>query len=155
MSPPPITEDLLDLKLLPAWVNEPVRPNDYANFEGEDPRFAEHDGRRPPQRRRERDRRGPPSREPRGPQSHEQRSRRPPSDRRGPARRDEKQRPRDDGRNRPPPARPIAVAVRFIPHLPALNRVIAQIKSGSVAYSVFALARLFVEKPQRYDVQLT
>ena len=31
----------------------------------------------------------------------------------------------------------------------------AQIKSGSVAYSVFALARLFLEKPERYDVQLT
>jgi len=45
--------------------------------------------------------------------------------------------------------------VRFIPHLPALNSVIAQIKSGSLAYSVFALARLFLEKPERYDVQLT
>lgn len=33
--------------------------------------------------------------------------------------------------------------------------MIAQIKSGSVAYSVFALARLFLEKPERYDVQLT
>jgi hypothetical protein len=45
--------------------------------------------------------------------------------------------------------------VRFIPHAPAFNSVIAQIKSGSVAYSVFALARLFLEKPERYDVQLT
>ena len=154
MSSPPITEDLLDLKLLPAWVNEPVRPNDYANFEGEDSRFEEHGGRRPPQRRRERDRRGPPSRESRGPQSREQRSRRPKSDRAGADRRGENHRGRDDRRERPP-VRPLAVSVRFIPHLPALNSVIAQIKSGSVAYSVFALARLFLEKPERYDVQLT
>lgn len=53
------------------------------------------------------------------------------------------------------PVQPIAVTVRFIPHAPAFNSVIAQIKSGSVAYSVFALARLFLEKPERYDVQLT
>jgi hypothetical protein len=154
MSSPTTTEDLLDLKLLPAWVNEPVRPNDYANFEGEDPRFDDRGGRRAPQRSRERDRRAPPSREPRGPQSREQRSRRPRLDRPGAARPDKNHRGRDDRRERPP-VQPIAVTVRFIPHLPALNSVIAQIKSGAVAYSVFALARLFLEKPERYDVQLT
>ncbi|MEY2480683.1 MAG: hypothetical protein QOI04_1610 [Verrucomicrobiota bacterium] len=36
-----------------------------------------------------------------------------------------------------------------------MENVIAQIKSGAVAYSVFALARLFLEKPERYVVQLT
>jgi hypothetical protein len=154
MSSPTTTEDLLDLKLLPAWVNEPARPNDYANFEGEDPRSDERGGWRPPQRSRERDRRAPQSREPRGPQSREQRSRRPRSDRPGAARPDENHRGRDDRRERPP-VQPIAVTVRFIPHAPAFNSVIAQIKSGSVAYSVFALARLFLEKPERYDVQLT
>jgi hypothetical protein len=154
MSSPTPTEDLLDLRLLPAWVNEPVRPNDYANFEGEDPRFDEHGSRRPRPRGRERDRRGPPSREPRGPQTRDQRSRRPSSDRPVGARRDESQRRPTDRRKRPP-VQPIAVTVHFIPHLPALNSVVAQIKSGSVAYSVFALARLFLEKPERYDVQLT
>ncbi|HEX7517352.1 MAG TPA: hypothetical protein VF345_08715 [Chthoniobacterales bacterium] len=154
MSSPTTTEDLLDLKLLPAWVNEPASPNDYANFEGEDPGSDERGGRRPPQRSRERGRRAPPSREPRGPQSREQRSRRPRPDRPGAARPEENHRGRDDRRERPP-VQPIAVTVRFIPHLPAFNSVIAQIKSGSVAYSVFALARLFLEKPERYDVQLT
>ena len=48
-----------------------------------------------------------------------------------------------------------AVAVRFLPHAGAFESVIAQMKSGSVAYSVFALARLFLEKPERYDVRLT
>ena len=46
------------------------------------------------------------------------------------------------------------MTVRFLPHLPALENVIAQIKSGSLAYSLFALARLFLEKPERYDVRL-
>jgi hypothetical protein len=45
--------------------------------------------------------------------------------------------------------------VRFIPHPPAFESVIAQIKGGPVAYSVFALARLFLDKPERYDVRLT
>ncbi|MGI8821397.1 MAG: hypothetical protein ACR2ID_11110 [Chthoniobacterales bacterium] len=33
--------------------------------------------------------------------------------------------------------------------------MIAQIKSATVTYSVFALARLFLDKPERYDVRLT
>ena len=50
---------------------------------------------------------------------------------------------------------PLAVTVRFLPHQRAFENVIAQIKTGSVAYSVFALARLFLEKPERYDVRVT
>jgi hypothetical protein len=163
MSSPTPTEDLLDLRLLPAWVNEPARPNDYANFEGEDERSYDRGGQRPGRGGGDRERRGPRSRDPRGPQSREsrgpqsrdQRPRGPRPDRRGPGRPEEAQRGRDERRERPAPAPPIAVTVRFIPHAPAFNSVIAQIKSGSVAYSVFALARLFLEKPERYDVQLT
>jgi len=163
MSSPTPTEDLLDLKLLPAWVNEPARPNEYSHYEGEDERSFERGGQRPNrgggdrERRapRSRDPRGPQSRESRGPQSRDQRSRGPRPDRRGPGRPEENRRERDDRRERPAPVPPIAVTVRFIPHEPAFNSVIAQIKSGSVAYSVFALARLFLEKPQRYDVVLT
>src|SRR5438477_9654227 len=50
---------------------------------------------------------------------------------------------------------PAEITVRFLPHSPAFESVVAQIKSASVAYSVFALARLFLEKPERYDVRLT
>lgn len=46
------------------------------------------------------------------------------------------------------------VGVRFLPHAGAFEGVIAQMKSGSVAYSVFALARLFLDKPERYKVRL-
>src|SRR5207248_4385479 len=47
------------------------------------------------------------------------------------------------------------IAVKFLPRLSAFENVVAQIKSGSVAYSLFALARLFLEKATRHDVQLT
>jgi hypothetical protein len=169
MSSPTTPEDLLDLKLLPAWVNEPVRPNEYSHYEGEDERSFERGGQRPnrggdrerrgPRSRdargpQSRDARGPQARDARGPQSREQRSRGPRPDRPGGARPDGDRRERDERRERPA-VQPIAVTVRFIPHAPAFNSVIAQIKSGSVAYSVFALARLFLEKPERYDVQLT
>ncbi len=150
MASPAPTEDLLDLRMLPAWANEPTRPNEYADFAGDDTdptRQRSDRPRRPPRDRQ--DRRRPPDR----------------SDR-------SKERPNRDNRSRPPrdprhdrgPQRaprpemapePLAVGVRFLPHQRAFENVIAQIKSSSVAYSVFALARLFLEKPERYDVRLT
>ena len=45
--------DLIDLKLLPAWVKEPAEPRSYEHYtgeEGERPR----DGRRPPRDKRDR-----------------------------------------------------------------------------------------------------
>jgi hypothetical protein len=134
-SPPP--PDLLDLKLLPAWVKEPPRPNAYADFAGEEER---------PERRQDRQGRPPP----RGPRSGGPRSR-------GPKDRHERK-PRGVPQRRDhrpaPVAAPPAVSVRFLPYPPALENVVAQIKSGSVAYSIFALARLFLEKPERYNVRL-
>src|SRR5207244_6053284 len=60
-------------------------------------------------------------------------------------------------RDRPPPVeRPLPpIAVKFLPRVSAFENVVAQIKSGSVGYSLFALARLFLEKATRHDVQLT
>ena len=45
--------------------------------------------------------------------------------------------------------------MKFLPRTSAFENVVAQIKSGSVAYSLFALARLFLEKATRHDVHLT
>jgi hypothetical protein len=45
--------------------------------------------------------------------------------------------------------------VKFLPRTAAFENVVAQIKSSSVAYSLFALARLFLEKATRHDVKLT
>jgi hypothetical protein len=146
MPAPAPSEDLLDLRMLPSWANEPSRPNEYANFEGDDSDPARQRPDRP--RRQERDR----------------------QERRGPGR--SKERPNRDSRSRPPggprrdrpPQRaprpeiapePLAVAVRFLPHQRSFDSVVAQIKSSSVAYSVFALARLFLEKPERYEVRVT
>src|SRR5205085_9235576 len=144
MPSPTPTEDPLDLRMLPAWANEPARPNDYANFEGED---AERGGRRhdrPRNRGRERERRGPrkPERQKQSP-DRDGRSRRAPDARR-------EREPRPEIR-----VEPLAVTIRFLPHQKAFDNVIAQIKSAPIAYSVFALARLFLEKPERYDVRLT
>src|SRR6476469_1431647 len=148
-SPP--NEDLLDLRMLPAWANEPARPTDYADFEGEeaDPTGRRHD-RSPRNRDRDRERRGPrkpDGRKDRPDRNRDRRSPRPPDPRRdhGPQR----------DRREETPVEPLAVSVRFLPHQKAFENVIAQIKSAPIAYSVFALARLFLEKPERYDVRLT
>ena len=45
--------------------------------------------------------------------------------------------------------------MKFTPRATAFESVVEQIKSGTVAYSLFALARLFLEKAPRHDVKLT
>lgn len=152
MASPAPTDDLLDLRMLPSWANEPARPNEYADFQGDDtdPTRQRPDRPRRPQRdRQDRDRRRP------------DRSDRSSKDR--PNRDNRSRPPRDPRRDRDPQRaprpemapEPLAVGVRFLPHQRAFENVIAQIKATSVAYSVFALARLFLEKPERYDVRLT
>src|SRR3954452_17211275 len=59
MAPPTTTEDLLDLKMLPAWANEPAGTHDYADFEGEDADTGQRRPDRPRHREGDRDRRGP------------------------------------------------------------------------------------------------
>jgi hypothetical protein len=134
--------DLLDLQLLPAWVKEPPETRSYAHSAGHDEQAA----RRPerpmrlgrghqqhrPNRRRDRPR---PGRDRRQPRNHEARH--------------------DKDRQRPPEAIAERVTVRFLPHPRVLQNVVEQIKSNTVAYSIFSLARLFLEKPERYDVCLS
>src|SRR5438552_15950952 len=81
MPSPHLTEDLLDLTRLPAWVTDPPRSHYYERF-GDD--RADFDrpgaGRRPPRRGPDRDRHDRPPHEGRGRQAREQtkeRSRRP------------------------------------------------------------------------------
>src|SRR6184192_357684 len=124
--------DLLDLKLLPAWVKEPAEERIYEYAGGEE------EGRRSrPSNRSRRDRAS------RSRESKNGRDRRARGQNRG---------------DRRKVFRAIAlpdITVRFLPHSPAFDNVVAQIKSASVAYSIFTLARLFLEKPERYDVWLT
>ena len=132
--------DLLDLKLLPAWVNE---QKNYAHYQGDEGGSVERASIHP---RRGKDR---PSRKAKPPRAFKKRGE---GDRRLPARRVQDR----HGKDRHKPFDVASqVAIHFLPRGPALENVAAQIKSGSVAYSLFALARLFLEKPERYGVRLT
>src|SRR4051795_5639498 len=159
MSAPPVEPvDLLDLKFLPAWVKEPGPTKHYDHYTGEDA----------PTEMRSRDRGARHkdgafrAREPRG-QTRHPRSK--PDDRhRGRMRKTEGTTRRDSGRgtNRrisdrvaPPASKPFEGTIRFLPRQNVFENVVAQIKSGSVAYSLFVLARLFLEKAGRYEVCLT
>jgi hypothetical protein len=167
--------DLFDLKLLPAWVKEPVEPRSYEHYTGEE-REGPRDGRRPPRDKRDRKFKGPAFKAQRpfkAPDAYEPRkvgrdseSVREPgrSPRRSPSRAEAgpARRPMDHGQDRharerrSPVARmPLEITTRFLPYSRVFENVAAQIKSGSVAYSVFALARLFLEKLERYEVRLT
>lgn len=167
MSPSPVeTVDLLDLKLLPAWVKEPAQLKSYADYTEEENKGAQkkwHGAQRGKARRRT-----PINREP---ASKSEKSRaavqhltpkreRPHRDGLRPRRGARDVRPRETKnrrrQNRPPQATPTpSVTVRFLPYSPVFKNVVAQIKSGSVAYSLFALARLFLEKPVGYEVHVT
>jgi hypothetical protein len=140
MSAPDAPADLLDLKLLPAWVKEPPGGNDYSTFEGEELETMDR-GERRSRRPSDRKRGAPKSRD-------RDRAERP-------GRRDQAPRGREPRREPPPPIARPNVAITFLPHAPSLANVIAQIKAGSVAYSVYALARMFLEKPERYHVKLS
>src|SRR5437773_4459574 len=147
--------------MLPAWVNEPA-PKRYAGHEGEDQRERRSRDRRP------RDKRGPDRKRP-GPgvdgptQKGKMRGQPLRQDRRSPRAQDRhrKDRPgfvdrQSSGSAARTSDRPLPpIAVKFLPRVSAFENVVAQIKSGSVAYSLFALARLFLEKATRHDVQLT
>src|SRR6266699_1990372 len=129
--------DLLDLKLLPAWVKEPAKERIYEHASGEE------DDRRSRAPNRSRRDRAPRSRESKmSRESQNGRNRR------------ARGRNHGDRRKVFRAIAPAEITVRFLPHSSAFESVVAQIKSASVAYSIFALARLFWEKPERYDVQL-
>jgi hypothetical protein len=151
--------DLIDLKLLPAWVKEPAEPRSYEHYTGEEGEGPRDGGGRPRDKRRGgRKRRTSNFEQPtsmadktrpgRLGKKMGRRERRP---------RESKDRPARSGQDRhiPVARMPLEITTRFLPCSRVLENVAAQIKSGSVAYSVFALARLFLEKPERYEVRLT
>src|SRR6266513_3658895 len=152
-SPTVETVDLLDLKLLPAWVKEAAEPRSYAGTEGN-----HHRERR---ERPARHGRGTPTRSgKRSVLDVQRRTTKPSKHEVGRGRRARRGRDRKDDRpsgdkHAPITRIPLQFAIRFLPYSPAFENVVAQIKSGSVAYSLFALARLFLEKPVGYEVRLT
>jgi hypothetical protein len=149
--------DLLDLKLLPAWVKEPGARNHYDHYTGEEAsvesRGSDRRGRPKERKFRSRERREDTRRRTSKPQRRDHR-RTPPK---GGARRRDSERPSGHSADRAvhAPPKPFEGTIRFAPRQSVFENVVAQIKSGSVAYSLFVLARLFLEKPGRYEVRLT
>src|SRR5438874_11702103 len=139
--------DLIDLKFLPAWVKEDWSATRHAGFEEEEqeawPRSGGDRPTRPPRHRR-------------GDEKNRRRSDRGERAERQPLDRKDRKRSRDFPARREAPAPPVLpqLDVHFLPQAAAFENVAAQIKSGTVAYSVYALARLFLQKPERYHVRV-
>ena len=138
--------DLIDLKFLPAWVKEDWSATRHIGFEGEEePVHRSPEGPRPPRHRRDDDKNR--RRRDRGERGERERK---------PLDRKDRRRSRDFPARREAPA-PVVLPqldVHFLPQAAAFENVAAQIKTGTVAYSVYALARLFLQKPERYHVRV-
>jgi hypothetical protein len=155
--------DLLDLKLLPAWVKEPAPARNYEHYAGEEERRETRGRQRPRRDKRERrtsDIQSTDGRIRRGePLTPKADKKQPGGLRKKTGRREHRSheaRDRHSQDRHAPITRPLPeITIRFLPYSLAFDNVVTQIKSGSVAYSVFALARLFLEKPERYEVRLT
>lgn len=149
--------DLLDLKLLPAWVKESPGTHHYEHYKATEAptelRSRDRGDRHKDRTFRSRERRGQ-TQKPRSQPDRGHRGRMP---KKGGARRRDSDGTRDhrssDRAGRAAP-KPFDGTIRFLPRPNVLENVVAQIKSGSVAYSLFVLARLFLEKPGRYEVRL-
>src|SRR5215469_14863166 len=151
MSTLPDNELDLEKLFLPAWAQEPASAKHYATYEGEEEKTDRRDRRGPRPPRRE----GPPGERGRGP--------RPQGDRRGPPRRDgDRGRPpgkgrRDFDRGQPrerreaPPPLP-EVNVALTPDERGVESLARQIKATARAYPLFDIARLILQKPERYSV---
>src|SRR6267154_1692431 len=159
MSAPPVEPvDLLDLKFLPAWVKEPRATNHYDQYTAEgaptELRSRGRGGIHKDRAFRSGERRGQ-TRHPGSKPDRRHRGRTPKAE-------DPRRRDSDRGKNRPSSdhvaraaSKPFEGTIHFLPRQNVFESVVAQIKSGSVAYSLFVLARLFLEKPGRYEVRLT
>ncbi|MGC2354086.1 MAG: hypothetical protein WA496_11865, partial [Candidatus Udaeobacter sp.] len=151
--------DLLDLKLLPAWVKEPGGARNYEHYTGEEESGVPKKGQGRLQHRKTKRRTSNSDKSQAGIQRPTSKADRP--HREGLRRKRGGSDRRSNGdKNRPAPNRhvPITqtppVTIRFLPYSLAFENVAVQIKSGSVAYSLFALARFFLEKPVGYEVCL-
>jgi hypothetical protein len=140
--------DLISLKFLPAWVKEDWSVARHAGFEGE-----EEQAHWP---REGTDRRPHPPRHVRGEEKNRRQRDRGERDDRKPLERKDRKRSRDfQARRQEPTPPPLPqLEVHFLPQAAAFENVAAQIKTGTAAYSVYALARLFLQKPERYHVRI-
>lgn len=154
----------LDLRLTPDWLKESEPANRYADYEGDARQDRHQRDRR--DRRDERPKRPIP---PNGRNRREQSDRKPPGTNRpiqGPIQRTaESSGPKPSGSDRPrfqrreeqaprPEAEPAPVQIDFLPEERAFSKIIQQIKQGHVAYPLFGLARMFLERPERHRIRV-
>ena len=167
----------LDLRLTPDWLKEPETGNRYADYEGDDHSDSHNRGRRDrprrsgqPTDRLRQDR--PDRRTGANAKPAEATSRaagypgsatpagRNPSSRRGPASGPGGQRPFRSDRPRQEPeapyteVEPAPVQIDFLPEERAFSKIIQQIKQGHIAYPLFGLARMFLERPERHGIRI-
>lgn len=156
-----LPDNELDLEklFLPAWAQEPPSAKHYATYEGELEKTDRRERRGPRPPRRE----GPPGERGRGPRPPgERRGPRPEGERRGPRREGERGRPPGGGRREfdrgqprerresPPPLPEINLALT--PDERGVESLARQIKATARAYPLFDIARLILQKPERYSV---
>ena len=168
-----LPENELDLEklFLPAWAQQPPSAKHYAQYEGgEEPRGRQGDrrGPRPPRRDgppRDRDRQGANRGAPGANRGA------PPGARRGPRRDGDRPKPfgeprrsfggrdpRDsreprERRELPPPLPELNV--NLVPDEKGVESLARQIKTTGRAYPLFDIARLILERPERYSVTFT
>lgn len=154
MSALPENELDLDKLFLPAWAQEPASAKHYAHYEGGDER-SERRGERPgrrPGRREDRPNRGRDDR-PRQPRRE-----------RGPAEAEQGRYPKRPEKGRPgfqrgeprerremPPPLP-DVNITLVPEEKGVESLARQIKATGRAYPLFDIARLILDRPERYSV---
>lgn len=161
----PETDLDLDKLFLPAWAQEPASVNRYEKFTGGEDRSAptrrgwgeerRERGPRPPRREGAERSFGGPRRDDRprdqsGPR-REGRQGRPQREERSQPRRDARREPRE-AREAPPPPE---INVALVPDEKGVESLARQIKMSGRAYPLFEIARLILQKPDRYAVHFS
>jgi hypothetical protein len=149
-----LPENELDLEklFLPAWAQEPPAAKQYAHYEGTEDRSEPREyqrGRRPPRRDGRSDDRLRANRPPGGPRKPSRR----PDERKSFSTKERPSFRRDEPRERrePPPPLP-EINTSFVPDERGVESLARQIRNSGRAYPLFDIARLILQKPERYSV---
>src|ERR1700731_1155366 len=154
----------LDLRLTPDWLKESEPGNRYADYDGDDPQDRHHRARR--DRRGDGPRRAnpPPNDRPRRAQPDRGSAankaplapaqRLPESGSPKPSRNERQRLQRRDELPLRPEVEPAPVQIDFLPEERAFSKIIQQIKQGHIAYPLFGLARMFLERPERHRIRV-
>src|SRR5215469_6715414 len=152
----------LELRLTPDWLKDSEPANRYANYEGDDSPDRQQRGRR--ERRDDRTRRpSPPAERHRHDQTERkpatgnrpvQSQQRPFENRSVPQKIERPRFQRREEQTARPEVEAAPVQVDFLPEERAFAKIIQQIKQGHVAYPLFGLARMFLERPERHRIRV-